>query len=1038
MAENLPCRSEQTLADQNVMRKRRRGSDGGKSDGETCQKSQKMEEKQVLPPATLIVIERWGFPILGGIPAALYLLINLLKSIGIAIYCTLLEADGYTAREAKRLGIHLLLPELKPHYRTTKPTPIWLEGHKAFYPHLEKLQNVKFIFGFGLVTSSVAFDIKGSIFPEAKFGVVNVWCPDFITKETLNYDQRTFQNRCILLDQENQCAHIILSIGPSVFDHFKFRYRNIKLKHYQLMPRSFEIYFDVPLLTVDQLPDEIRHFEILSMFEKIVIDEFSPTNVLQKAMNLMASSYEKNMKDPPKWTILCTEKTSDITITSRLKPRSNLNVYVKRLKSTDYIKELRFSHIFIVPMRSVDMFSLTIAAMASGKPVIVPAMSECDMFIRKYLPLYRDNMVVDMRCGPNKLRDRIVHILQNYSVYMKQAGEVRRVLQEDLAKKIEEMNSMLVDEVNIHVQLSRTQQVATAISSSDATLDYASSTSLDIHTENEQRSPATVSLQISPSHGNSVNGESMSHVEGSFYQEHQPEQICQLISGVHDDLDVLTVEKGCLQYVMNCGSLEALEALWNEYTSGRLDETIHSTIITPTLLSKIQAHYLTLDIYIPVQEYLLCKRELPLISGSVTMPSRRHSVCATTEPRAVPCHRAELNGTVDTLNLILSQMQIQDGNAHSTLFSRDDFRVEELHHYKTTFTKTHGKVTTDVYVQEARLRAYQSEKDALVRDFTAQTTHIGQMENATESDFIRQKIGTTNYSRQKKVELRKDNEVLTLYKLKGELGRVTEGYPVKESVLEVFGSGSMPGQFNRARGIYIKKNGQWVICDWGNHRVQVIDPIKLCCDLILQFHAFQSFKPYTVTVDEDNDQYFMSDPGNGQVVVSSGQSKILNCFGRKEGIDPTGICLSPDGFIFIGDYNGRCVRKYNKSGEHIARTEKGQVSIPLDLIVNKKCIFVSDYGRKCVHVLNHQMQSIRDIGKGHLERPWGLCFDHQQDGIYVCDVSGNRVVHFNCDGEFLSYKGQGQLERPCYIALCKDNPYRLVVTQDYCVKLLYI
>ncbi|XP_070551250.1 uncharacterized protein [Ptychodera flava] len=68
--------------------------------------------------------------------------------------------------------------------------------------------------------------------------------------------------------------------------------------------------------------------------------------------------------------------------------------------------------------------------------------------------------------------------------------------------------------------------------------------------------------------------------------------------------------------------------------------------------------------------------------------------------------------------------------------------------------------------------------------------------------------------------------------------RVEKGYPVKGSVLEVFGSGSMPGQFSGTEGIYIKKNGQWVICDWRNHRVQVIDPIQLCCDLILQFHAF--------------------------------------------------------------------------------------------------------------------------------------------------------------------------------------------------------
>ncbi|XP_070551174.1 uncharacterized protein [Ptychodera flava] len=529
-------------------------------------------------------------------------------------------------------------------------------------------------------------------------------------------------------------------------------------------------------------------------------------------MNLMAKSYEDKFEDPPKWTILCTEKTSDRIIRSRLDPHSNLYVYVKRLKSTDYIHELRYSHIFIMPHRSVDMFSLTIAAMASGKPVIVPAMSECDMFIRKYLPLYRDNMVVDMRCGPQKLCERIVNILQNYPVYMKQAKKVRCILQEDLVKEIDKMNTMLVDEVTVHVQLSRTQQVATVPSYRDSTQAYASQTSRDTHTDNEQRDSATVSLRIDPSYGNSTND--MSHVEGAFNQEHRQELICQLMNGIHDDLDVQKVEKGCLRYVTKCGSLEALEALWSEYTSGRLDKTIHSTIITPTLLSKIQAHYLTLDIYIPVQEYLLCKRELPLISGSVTMPCRRHSIGATTEPRAVPRHRTAQNDTVDTLNLVLSRMQIQDSHPHSTLFSRDDIRVEELHHYKTTFTKTHGKVTTDVYVQEARLGAYQSKKDALVRDFTAQTTHIWQMENATESDFIQLKIGTTSYSRQKKVELREDNEVLTLYKLKGELGRVTEGHPVKGSVLEVFGSGSMPGQFNQARGIYIKKNGQWVICDW--------------------------------------------------------------------------------------------------------------------------------------------------------------------------------------------------------------------------------
>ncbi|XP_070551152.1 uncharacterized protein [Ptychodera flava] len=1003
----------------------------------------KLEEKHTSTPAALIVVERWGVPILGGIPVALYLLINLLKSLGLVVYCTVLEAAGYTQREAARLGIHLVLPKLKRHYKTSTPTSVWLEGHRAFYPHLEKLSNLTFIFGFGLVTSSVASDIKETIFDKAKFGVINVWCPSTITKETLDYDEETFENRCTLLDNENLSADIILSIGPMVFDHFKFRYQDPDLKHYQLLPRPCEIYFDLPLPTKDLLPDEIRHFEVLSMFEKTVINELSHNDVLQEAMNLMASSYDGVDDDPPKWTILCTEKSSDRLIRSHLDPHSNLNVCVKRLKSTDYIHELRYAHIFIVPHRSVDLFSLTIAAMACGKPVIVPAMSECDIFIRKHFPTYRDRMVVDMRRGPQPLRERIVHILQHYTVYMKAASEVRSILQEKVAKKIGEMNDALVNEVTVHLQPLQASTIPCHrdTSLSDVGIDsLATRASRNSNVANQIRDVGTLSLQISPSCGNAMNGASMSDVEDAFYREmqHRPENLSQFMSDIHDDIVIEKVEKGCLRYVMKCGSLEALEAIWSEYINERLDKAIHSTILTPVLLSKIQAHYLALDIYIPVQEYLLCRREIPLLTGSVTVPSRRHSIGAMYEPTAVPRGRIAQNGTVDTLNLVLSRMQIHDSHPHSTLFSREDFRVEELHYYKSTFAKTHGKVTTDVYVQEARLMAYLSKRDKLVRRFRVKTTRIEKTENATKSDFIQLKIGTTKYSRQKKVELRKDKEVLTLFKLKGELGRVTEGHPVKGSVLEVFGSGSMPRQFDVARGIYIKKNGQWVICDWRNRRVQVIDPIKLCCDLILQFHAFpESFNPWNITVDEDNDQYFMSDPGNGQVVVSSGQSKILNCFGRKEGISPTSICLSPDGFIFIGDNEGY-VRKYNKSGEHIARTKKGQVSEPYDLIVNKKCIFVSDSGRKCVHVLNHQMQSIRDIGKGHFEWPYGLCFDQQQDGIYVCDRSRNEVVHFNCDGEFLSYKGQYQLEYPRYIALCKDNPYRLVVTQDDSVKLLYI
>ncbi|XP_070552036.1 uncharacterized protein [Ptychodera flava] len=769
-------------------------------------------------------------------------------------------------------------------------------------------------------------------------------------------------------------------------------------------------------------------------------------------------------------------KHDDKEIMERLDPYSNLRVIIKGLKNTSFGKVLMQAHLVVVPPPSINSLRVIVATIASGKPIVLPTASEGDCFIKKHFKYYRENVVVEMRKGPEVLKAKIIDIIENYSVYLKKAKEMREFMKTIVMEKLKKANTEFVTVMGEHLQQATLQHTTLGGKipkylpgeSKKQTSLYGQPSILrgnvltSQHSQSPDRERCTVGVQVGTSQGHAENGVSMLNVENRFYhtEENRPttEGTGRVLSDVHNDLEVTNVGDGCLRYVMKCGSLEALEALWSEYISGRLDKTIHSTVITPTLLRKIQAHYLTLDIYIPVQEYLLCRREIPLLTGSVQTPSRRYSVAAITELKAAPREDITRHHTVDSLNLLLSRMQIRDNQTISELLSRDDFSVEELQGHRSTFVTKQRRVKPDVYFKEAKFGQSQSTKERHIMTLKDEASSFYKVED----EFVQLKIHASKHSAHSKAVLHEAGQKLMMQReditnqatplkekseagktrineLQGDVERVTQGYPVKESVLEVFGKGSMPGQFDGANGIYIKNNGQWVICDYGNHRVQVIDPIKLCCDLILQFHAFpKSFNPVDVTVDEDNDQYFMSDHRNGQVVVSSGQSKILNCFGRKEGIAPTGICLSPDGFIFIGDYKGY-VRKYNKSGEHIARTEKGQVSDPLDLIVNKKWIFVSDDDRKCVHVLNHQMQSIRDIGKGHLEGPMGgLCFDHQQDGIYVCDFNGHRVVHFNCDGEFLSYKGQGQLEEPRYIALCKDNPYRLVVTQEYCIKLLYI
>ncbi|XP_070551467.1 uncharacterized protein [Ptychodera flava] len=226
-----------------------------------------------------------------------------------------------------------------------------------------------------------------------------------------------------------------------------------------------------------------------------------------------------------------------------------------------------------------------------------------------------------------------------------------------------------------------------------------------------------------------------------------------VLSDTHKDVDVEKVEEGCLRYVTNCGSLEALEALWSEYISGRLDKTIHSTIITPTLLSKIQAHYLTLDIYIPVQEYLLCKREIPLLTGSQTSPLRRRSVAAITELKSGQPRNVDRNHTVDCLNLVLSQIQIRDGQNHSGLLSRDDLKIPELHLHRMTFATKRDKVRLDVHVRRGKLWECFSKRDKVDSTLNAELTSIGGSMNETISDFVHMKIHSSKHSTQQKAVL---------------------------------------------------------------------------------------------------------------------------------------------------------------------------------------------------------------------------------------------------------------------------------------------
>lgn len=82
-----------------------------------------------------------------------------------------------------------------------------------------------------------------------------------------------------------------------------------------------------------------------------------------------------------------------------------------------------------------------------------------------------------------------------------------------------------------------------------------------------------------------------------------------LLKYLKDDLRVGVVSdtEGSLLIKVACSSLEILEGLWEDYSSGHLNEVIEQTLVTSDLLEKFGLSELKLKTTIKEEEYKKCK-----------------------------------------------------------------------------------------------------------------------------------------------------------------------------------------------------------------------------------------------------------------------------------------------------------------------------------------------------------------------------------------------------------------------------------------------
>lgn len=221
-------------------------------------------------------------------------------------------------------------------------------------------------------------------------------------------------------------------------------------------------------------------------------------------------------------------------------------------------------------------------------------------------------------------------------------------------------------------------------------------------------------------------------------------------------------------------------------------------------------------------------------------------------------------------------------------------------------------------------------------------------------------------------------------------------------LLYKFGSeGNRPGQFNRPAGVAVTREGHVVVADKDNHRIQVL---KIDGTFMFMFGSKggndgQMIYPYDVAVNHMDGRIAITDTGNHRLLIFSHDGILLGKFGYKGYLcghfdSPRGIAFNDDGHIIVSDFNVHHILVIHPDGT------------------------------------NARILGSQGSGNGQFMRPQGIAVDHMGNFI-ITDTRNNRIVIMHPTGHFISKFGTsgsapGQFDRPTSVCVLPDGRIAVV------------
>ena len=185
------------------------------------------------------------------------------------------------------------------------------------------------------------------------------------------------------------------------------------------------------------------------------------------------------------------------------------------------------------------------------------------------------------------------------------------------------------------------------------------------------------------------------------------------------------------------------------------------------------------------------------------------------------------------------------------------------------------------------------------------------------------------------------------------------------------------GQLNSPSGIAVDADMLAYVCNRCNHRIEMF---RMNGTFVRQIGVGHLSYPWGVTVN--NKQVYVADTENHRISIFTLEGQLIHTIGsRGSGPGqfnwPTAVAISPDGDMYVTDYNHR-VQVFSPDGVFQREFGKGQLKYPCDILITADGhVLVADSDNNRVVIFNTTGQVIHSFQVG--SQPYGLAIDHNGD-----------------------------------------------------------